>query len=357
MMDRSLFYNTSRTTNSSKTPGMQRIRQYFSLGPVEPEEVVDAADFAESVDVLLKQTWNIWGVSSLYGLQQDSQVHLKLYGKKMREEVAALLPHEDVTYEAQFSIVEGMDKRPSASDPIPIKITVHAIPIERDVHDKTREPERNEKCIYVGILLSWRTSVNELDYEKSLRLPLLLCRGTKSAMKAVHITLGNMFDCHVVALPATEDDLKWLVPVVLQPSHKDDPPQKGEARLEYRVPGLPITDSITVKLEVADLTKMWSVISREDAIESNEETSFRAHHIERFYEVLNKQMIHSAGIQLGLCKLHKISLPSFTIMDNKMKASSAPVLSKVLLFFNEKALEILHQLNFDTTVSTSGLNV
>ncbi|XP_015112782.1 uncharacterized protein LOC107038280 [Diachasma alloeum] len=357
-MNRSMVYDTSRVTNLSKTPGMQRIREYFSLGPLGSEEVMDAGDFAESVEVLVKQTWNIWGVSSLYGLQQESQVHLKLYGKKMREEVAAILPHEDVTYEAQFSIIEGMDKRPSASDPVPIKITVHATPMERGIHDEqTRKPERNDKCIYIGIMLSWRTAVNELEYEKSVRLPLLLCRGTKSAMKAVHMTLANMFDCHVVALPATEDDLKWLVPVLLQPSHKDDPPQKGEARLEYRVPGLPVTDSITIKFEVAELIKMWSVISRDDANDSNEETSFRAQHIEKFYQVLNKQMIHSAGLQLGLCKLHKISLPSFTIMDNKMKASSAQVLSKVLLFFNEKALAILHQLNFDTTVSTSAVNL
>ncbi|XP_011299926.1 uncharacterized protein [Fopius arisanus] len=332
---------------------MQRIREYFSLGAVEPEES-DTADIAESVDILLKQTWNIWGVSSLYGLQQDSEVQLKLYGKKMREEVAAILPHEDVTYEAQFSIVEGIEKRPSASDPIPLQITVHASPIRTNVPDQSQQPEKTEKCIYVGIMLSWRTAVNELEYEKSVRLPLLLCRGTKSAMKAVHMTLGSMFDCHVVALPATEDDLKWLVPIVLQPSHTDDPPQKGEARLEYKVPGLPITDSISIKFEVADLTKMWTVVSKEDANDSNEKISFRAQHIERFYEVLNKQMVHSAGLQLGLCKLHKISLPSFTIMDNKMKVSSAEVMSKVLLFFNEKALEILHLLNFDTTVSTSG---
>lgn len=72
------------------------------------------------------------------------------------------------------------------------------------------------------------------------------------------MTLGNMFDCHVVALPAAEDDLKWLVPVVLQQNSKDDPP-KGLARLEYRVPGLPITDTITVRFDVADLTKMWGV--------------------------------------------------------------------------------------------------
>lgn len=192
--------------------------------------------------------------------------------------------------------------------------------------------------------------MTDLEYDKCVKLPLLLCRGTKSAMKAVHVTLGYMFDCHVVELAATEDDLKWLVPIVLQPIGSDDA-QKGLARLEYRIPGLPITDSITIKIESADLAKMLGSICKGD--DDVDEMSVRTQHVERFHEVLNKQMLHTAGLQMGLCTLHKISLPSFTIMENKMKASSAVVMSRVLLYFNEKALETLHQLNFDTTVSTN----
>uniref|UniRef100_A0A6V7K0C2 Uncharacterized protein n=1 Tax=Bracon brevicornis TaxID=1563983 RepID=A0A6V7K0C2_9HYME len=102
---------------------------------------------------------------------------------------------------------------------------------------------------------------------------------------------------------------------------------------------------------MSDLVKMWCEVSRNNADES--ELNFRAQHIERFYEVINKQVLHTAGIQLGLCTLRKISTPTFTIMENKMKSSSPEVMSKVLLFFNEKSLEVLHLLNFDTTASTT----
>lgn len=48
-MDRSIFADTLRTVNSIRTPGMQRIREYFSLGLVRsPEQDVEDPDDAEA---------------------------------------------------------------------------------------------------------------------------------------------------------------------------------------------------------------------------------------------------------------------------------------------------------------------
>lgn len=106
-------------------------------------------------------------------------------------------------------------------------------------------------------MISWRTDVPELDHENSSKLPLILCKGTKSGMNAVHTVLANMFDCQIAELPATEEDLKWLVPIILNPSDGDNDPEKGEVRFEYRVPGLPATDTVTTKFQISDLVKLW----------------------------------------------------------------------------------------------------
>lgn len=137
------------------------------------------------------------------------------------------------------------------------KINFHILQIQ--VFTKNADRVELEKCVYTGILLSWGTSLVELDYEKSVKLPLLLCKGTKNTMKAVHITLGNMFDCTIVALSATEEDLKWLVPVVLQPSDEDeDIEQEGQARFEYKIPGEIMSNTIAAKYDISCLMDIWS---------------------------------------------------------------------------------------------------
>lgn len=71
---------------------------------------------------LLRQTWNIWGVTSLFGFQQDDEVVLKHYGKKLREEVSTIIPYENVKYDAKFEILESFTQKPSPSDPSPVKV-------------------------------------------------------------------------------------------------------------------------------------------------------------------------------------------------------------------------------------------
>lgn len=46
--------------------------------------------------------------------------------------------------------------------------------------------------------------------------------------------------------------------------------------------------------------------------------TFNLEHIEKFREVLYSQILELAGLQLGLCTLHKIHLPTLTIMENKV---------------------------------------
>lgn len=50
--------------------------------------------------------------------------------------------------------------------------------------------------------------------------------------------------------------------------------------------------------------------------------TFNLEHIEKFREVLYSQILELAGLQLGLCTLHKIHLPTLTIMENKVNKNS-----------------------------------
>ena len=116
-----------------------------------------------------------------------------------------------------------------------------------------------EKCIYKGFLISWRTELTEPMTDKSVHLPLLLCRGTQSAMKTVHSIVSRMFDCTIVALPITDNDLKWLLPINLCPETiKKKKVQDDLILLDYVVPGLPLTDTISVKFRVQDLKDLWT---------------------------------------------------------------------------------------------------
>lgn len=335
----------SPRTITCQTP-MQKIRQNFNINLQNNDE--DSFDFAESLSEFLGLTWNIWGVTSLFGFQQDSEVVLKQYAKKLREEVASILPVDNVSYDCNFIILDRITPRPCNSDLPPIKITITAN-LEDD----------KIKNIYTGIMMSWRTDVPEINYDESIKLPILLCRGTKSGMNAVHTVLGNMFDCQIVELSATEEDLKWLVPIVLNPSG-DAVNDKGDVKFEYKIPGLSSSDSITTKNNTKDLIKLWNAVIEDnddddvDDNDSNEnDNNFKVEHVEMFFQVLHNQMLMVSGLQLGLCSLSKIILPSFTIMDNRIKTSSSEVLNRVLLFFNQKSLEMLHQLNFTSTNSTT----
>lgn len=283
-----------------RTPRMRQ-RQRFDLS-TRPEE-----DEPGGLEDLVGQTWNIYAASALFNVQRDD-IHLKLYSKKLREEVACTSSREDVTYDAKFSIIEDLVSGSNYEDHPAIKIEVIA---------KTNGRETNvEKSIYNGILLSWRIAPNEPNIENSIRLPLLLCRGTRSCMDAVHNIIGRMFDCLVIALPADENDLNWLIPIIIMATNKDEQPiLSGEVQMEYTMPELPVTDTITVKFHVSDLRKILSVIIEDQDDRVN--VSLDYEHIKMFHEVLHKQMFTLGGLQLGLCMLHRINLPGITIMENR----------------------------------------
>lgn len=59
-------------------------------------------------------------------------------------------------------------------------------------------------------------------------------------------------------------------------------------------------------------------IRKDQSDEAGAEIFFNLEHIEQFREVLYAQMLEVANLQLGLCTLCKISLPSFTMMGNKV---------------------------------------
>ena len=121
--------------------------------------------------------------------------------------------------------------------------------LQIEVYSESNNDQTNsKKCIYKGVLLSWRTTKSKLTTSNSIRLPLLLCRGTVGAIRTVHNVLSHMFDCMIIALPVHEDDLIWLVPIIITPINKEKQTKStDEIRMEYRIPELKNTDTITIK--------------------------------------------------------------------------------------------------------------
>lgn len=87
-------------------------------------------------------------------------------------------------------------------------------------------------------------------------MPLLLCRGTRNCMDAVHNVLNRMFDCLIIPLPAKEEDLSWLLPIIIMTNQEEESAISGEVQMEYTVPDLPITDTITVKFHCSELRRI-----------------------------------------------------------------------------------------------------
>lgn len=66
-----------------------------------------------------------------------------------------------------------------------------------------------------------------------------------------------MFDCLIIALPAKEHDLSWLIPIIIM-TNKEESAVSDEVQMVYTVPELPVTDTVTVKFQTADLRKILS---------------------------------------------------------------------------------------------------
>ncbi|RLU25333.1 hypothetical protein DMN91_001489 [Ooceraea biroi] len=324
--------STSRVMYTPRTPRM-RERERFNLSTrLEENEEIDIS----GLEALVGLTWNVYAISALFGLQRDD-VHLKLYSKKLREEIASTLSRENVTYDAKFSLMEEIVSRPYHQNHPAIKIEVLAKTNGGGEAD-------TERHIYKAILLSWRVTQIEQDMQNCVKLPLLLCRGTRSCMDAVHAIVGRMFDCLVVALPANGDDLSWLIPIIIMSTNREDQPAiSGEIQMEYTVPELPVTDTIIVKFHTSDLRKILMAI----VMDQDDNLSLDHEHVEKFYEVLHKQMLIVGDMQLGLCTLHRIILPGITIMENRMKVMSVEIMNRILLYLNEKAFDTFHAVNID----------
>ncbi|CAL1688395.1 unnamed protein product [Lasius platythorax] len=319
----------SEVMYTPRTPQM-RERQRFNLSTKPVDEVISVSGMED----LVGKTWNIYAVSVLFGLQQDD-IHFKLYSKRLREEIASTLSHEDVTYDAKFSMMEDIvDIFPNHENYPAIKIEVLA----------TINDHEKKKSLYQGILLSWGITQPELNVKNLIRLPLLLCSGTSTCIDAVHATINRMFDCLIIALPAKEHDLSWLIPIIIM-TNKEEPAVSGEVKMVYTIPELPVTDTITVKFQSADLRKILLAIITN---QKDDNIFLDRNHIEIFFEVLHKQMLILGGLELGLCTLHRIDLPGITIMENRMKIVNVEIMNNVLLYLNEKAFDIFHTVHIDT---------
>ncbi|XP_047366982.1 centromere protein L-like [Vespa velutina] len=327
--------------SSSTLPGASRVtlqtpyrtpRLKFSLEQqlLTSNEESDTKTLKEIISL----TWNIYGVSALFGFQYNDKTILKLYGKRLREEIATNLSQENVAYDAHLSIIEN-----TISDTMRLPL------LKVEVYAKKLDQENNvEKCIYIGFFLSLKTN-NDLKAGNSVKLPLLLCRGTRTCMNVVHSTFNRMFDCLIIALPIEQDDLMWLLPIIILPTSEEKyPNDTEEVRLEYLVPGLSTTNTITAKFSTLDLIKILNAIMESQNNETQIVMNLTIEHIQRFRECLQVQMKKIAGLELGLCTLHRISLPRGTLMDNKMKIMDPEIMKRVLLYMTEKSLDMLHAL-------------
>ncbi|XP_015594461.1 centromere protein L isoform X2 [Cephus cinctus] len=338
------FLATRTLLFTSRTSGIQAPRQQFNVGPrrsvLQSNSGDSDTDWSIASSELLSQTWTIWGVSPLFGFDKDNEIKLKLYAKKLREEIANNLTQENVTYEAKFTIIPNFS--PNVINPFALKVEVNAKSVENpDV----------EKSIYKGIFMSWISGFDETNIRNSVTLPLLLCRGTQSGTRAVHIIIGHMFDCMIVALDASQDDLLWLLPIILTPaSDEEETSKSSEVSLEYRIPGLPLTDTINVKFLLSTLVTIWKSVyeKRINELEIEADLIVYTEDVDKFHKILHSHMLSVAGLQLGLCSLHKISMKSLTITDNRMKIMSSETMNRVLSFLQESALEHLYPLHLNT---------
>ncbi|KAL7300416.1 hypothetical protein TKK_0006842 [Trichogramma kaykai] len=336
VMENNSESESSRSGSSgalSRPAGVRESRKQFNLAAVrKAPDFAAGGDNGENLDplldleVLLRQTWNICGVSTLFNFQCENEVVLKQYAKKLREQVACMLSQEDVSYEAKVSVLEL--ERPNSDDHPIIKINVTA---------KVATKGDRETMVYSGYLISWGNENVENSFtDNATKLPLLLCRGTPNTMKAVHATLSRLFDCIIVTLPANSEDLAWLLPIIISPGcGQDSAKDADEASLEYRIPNLPTSESITIKFQIKNLQNLLkSFLSDEDKI--------NAHEVHKFHEIIQHQILEVSSLQLGLCILHRISLPCVTISGSKMKVTNVQAMNAVLTYLNEKAMDALH---------------
>ncbi|XP_067211453.1 centromere protein L-like isoform X2 [Linepithema humile] len=330
-----------RTSNvyTPRTPRMQQRQRFDITTRLEEDEEIENL----GLEALVDQTWNIYAVSILFDFHHDD-IHFKLYSKKLREEIARTLSREDVVYDANFSIMEDIISQPNQDTPT-IKIQVLA-------KDSNHE-EGAEKVIYKGYLLSWNIKRVKSNIQNSIKLPLLLCRGTRSCIDAVHTIISYMFDCLITTLSVDEEDLRWFIPIVIMTAKKK---QSGEVQMEYIVPKLPVTDIIdtmtdTITNTITDtITVKWDILALKkilDTTRDQNDTSLDRQHIEMFYEILYSQMLNTAELQLGLCTLRRINLPGITIMENKIKIKNEEIMDQILLYLNEKALDRFHTSHID----------
>ena len=59
-------------------------------------------------------------------------------------------------------------------------------------------------------------------------------------------------------------------------------------------------------------------LSKSNDDEENELT-IKIEHVEKFFETLHTTMLKLGNLQLGLCLLHKLSLPFLTISGNRVR--------------------------------------
>ncbi|KAJ8679014.1 hypothetical protein QAD02_014801 [Eretmocerus hayati] len=323
--DNSRSIRGSRTGLLSCTAGIRESRKFFGLAHLT--QLPD--DDEESLEVLLKLTWTYYGVSALFNFIVNDEVQCKRYAKKLREEVASTLTQEDVSYDAKIGELYSNDTRESQCHIIKVEVTAQAT-------------GRQKRYIYLGYLLQWGPEVSNPPPEGSTRLPLLLCRGNVGATRVVHSVLGMMFDCTVVALPLDPEDLCWLLGIMLSPSAGLPKPKDEVAILDYFVPGLPKNNTVSVSFNVRDLVNLWkSLLKKKDEVDLED--------VEKFYGVLRKQIRKMCNLQLGLCTLFRITLPSLVISNRQMKITKLGTVSTILTFLNEKAVDALH---FNTSPTT-----
>ncbi|XP_011503073.1 PREDICTED: centromere protein L-like [Ceratosolen solmsi marchali] len=329
-VDRSDISRDNGTCALTHAAGIRESRKFFSLvlgSPVTSGSDDDGSleDLLTGLQLFLKKTWNIWGVSTMFNFNFDDDIKIKQYAKILREQVAHILSQEDVSYVATFKVLDI--PKPNDSDHPVIMIKVQA---------QTMGKESRESCVYEGYFFSWRSGTTCEPSDNTGKLPLLLCRGTANTMRAVHSILGHMFDCLFVALPTNEEDLKWLLPILIRATEEEyKADSETEAMLEYLVPYLPTSNSITVKFHIKKLIQLWrSLWGKQDKILGEE--------VEKFHEILHSQAREITGLQLELCLLNKIILPSITISANKMKVTSVNAMNTVLTYLNEKAMDALY---------------
>lgn len=198
------------------------------------------------VSAIVDNPWNVYSVSKLHNYD-PSELNLKLYAKKIRENVAGVMTSTNKSYDqikSKITLEKDFPETVFDEKAMHIKVTSVAV---------LEGGKKNEKIIYDGYILSR----GQINYQEQLsQLPVLICKkGSEKITACVHDILQKLFDCVIVKYIFDQRDLQWLF--VISVDLEDRFTDSGNIELNFTVPQLTTKNTFSIEIEAEATRKIW----------------------------------------------------------------------------------------------------